>query len=244
MQCELCLETHLFGSCHSSRPTDRLRLPRHSYRTGVYRGRVVTYEIIDGLAVWDGDIILGTPEELEPCGECAAPDQTLDNRNKALAVSSKERLGPGGIIPYVIDPELLNPNVLDAIRHWEQNTPIRFVETMGQPNWVRFVSSDGCRAHLGMVGGEQKVFLSENCGLSTVLHEIGHAVGLRHEQQRNDRDPHYNDSVPFCSSRGVGCMAVPLPWSMKPSRRRCRVAVRSGQGPRLRGIASAQLCPH
>ena len=84
-------------------------------------------QIIDGLAVWDGDIILGTPEELDPCGECAAPAQTLDNPNKTLAVSSKERLWPGGIIPYVIDPELLNPNVLDAIRHWEQNTPIRFV---------------------------------------------------------------------------------------------------------------------
>ena len=28
-------------------------------RTGIYRGRSVTYEIIDGLAVWDGDIILG-----------------------------------------------------------------------------------------------------------------------------------------------------------------------------------------
>ena len=51
------------------------------------------------------------------------------------------------------------------------------------------------------------------------------------------------DGFLFCSSRGVGCMAVPLPWSMKPSRRRCRVAVRSGQGPRLRGRACAQLCP-
>jgi len=33
-------------------------------RTGVYRGQAVTYEVIDGLAVWDGDIILGTPKEL------------------------------------------------------------------------------------------------------------------------------------------------------------------------------------
>ena len=35
-------------------------------RTGVYQDHVVTYEVIDGLAIWDGDIILGTPEELSP----------------------------------------------------------------------------------------------------------------------------------------------------------------------------------
>ena len=74
-------------------------------RTGIYRGRSVTYEIIDGLAVWDGDIILGTPEELEPSGAFAAPGKALDIPGKALlAVSNKKRLWPGGIIPYVIDP--------------------------------------------------------------------------------------------------------------------------------------------
>ena len=166
-------------------------------RTGVYRGRVVTYEIIDGLAVWDGDIVLGTPEELdEPRSAFAAPGKALDTRQKALvvpsgvAVRSKERLWPGGIIPYVIDPELSNSFVLDAIQHWNENTVIRLVGRTDQPNWVRFVPSDGCRAHLGMVGGEQKVFLSEFCSASAVIHEIGHAVGLGHEQQRNDRDLH------------------------------------------------------
>ena len=158
-------------------------------RTGVYRGQVVTYEVIDGLAIWDGDIILGTPEELSPVN-VAAHGNTLDNRNKILAVSSKERLWPGGIIPYVIDPELENPHVPDAIRHWEQNTPIRFVERTDQPNWVHFIPASYCAAHTGMVGGEQSVFLRESCPPGTVVHEIGHAVGLYHEHQRNDRDRH------------------------------------------------------
>ncbi len=41
-----------------------------------------------------------------------------------------------------------------------------------------------------MVGGEQNIILNARCGLGAAIHEIGHAVGLLHEHQRNDRDPH------------------------------------------------------
>ena len=158
-------------------------------RTGVYRGRVVTYEVIDGLAVWDGDIILGTPEELSSA-KALAPGKALDYRPKAV-VGGRTRLWTGGIVPYVIDPKLSNPKVLEAIRHWNENTVIRLVERTDQPNWVRFVpANSGCRANVGVIDGGGKVFLAEYCGLVTVIHEIGHAVGLGHEQQRNDRDLH------------------------------------------------------
>lgn len=48
-------------------------------------------------------------------------------------------------------------------------------------------------ARKGMRGGEQILSISKyNSNKGTALHEIGHALGLIHEQQRRDRDEYIN----------------------------------------------------
>ena len=49
--------------------------------------------------------------------------------------------------------------------------------------------SSSCSSYVGRKGGNQEIILESGCGiLSTVLHEMMHAIGFLHEQARGDRD--------------------------------------------------------
>ena len=106
-----------------------------------------------------------------------------------------QKLWPGGIVYYVINDVSNNATIQSAINHWMANTPIRFVQRTNQVNYVNFSgqpSQGAGDSQLGMVGGAQAIRLVTDASLRTVIHEIGHAVGLMHEQTRNDRDIYVN----------------------------------------------------
>lgn len=152
----------------------------------VHTGKIATaggpmeirYELIDGHVVFEGDIVIPAGDLLDP------------NVAHAATVMRNQRW-PGNVVPFVIDPALPDQGrVTNAIAHWQQTTEMRFVQRTTQTDYVRFVVGSGCSSYVGRIGGEQQIWLHAACSTGNTIHEIGHAVGLWHEQSRQDRDNH------------------------------------------------------
>jgi hypothetical protein len=160
-----------------------------------FTNKAVTYYDLDGMAMLEGDIAIGVVSDIEK-KMAAAQEAVKDDPEIAFSVgiTGAQFRWPNCQIPFDIDPALPNQQrVTDAIAHWEANTSIRFVLRTAAnqaqfPNWVHFTDASGCWSFVGMQGGQQTISLGAGCSTGNAIHEIGHAVGLWHEQSREDRD--------------------------------------------------------
>ena len=148
-------------------------------QTAYFNKQKINYRLINGQAVFERDMIL-YPDELE---------ERVDVSTEGTGRSKLTLRWPNKIVYYAIDPTLPNQSrVLDAIAHWEANTPIRFVQRTTQRGYVLFRPGSGCSSNVGYSGGLQYLTLGDACTTGNTIHEIGHTIGLWHEHSRADRD--------------------------------------------------------
>ncbi len=139
------------------------------------------YEVIDGYAVFGGDMVYRLDEVQSP------DDPVVYGLYKP-----EPWRWPNATVPYVINSNVDREMVQDAIDHWNDNTNITLrPRRSGDADYVRFrrTSNDGrCQAEFAHKGGEQFVWLGDDCSLGNTIHEIGHTVGVAHEHTRPDRE--------------------------------------------------------
>lgn len=95
-------------------------------------------------------------------------------------------------IPYTIKglDDTTIKNLKLAFHAFKGLTCIQFVPRNGQEDYIEFSDGSGsCASSIGRKGGLQNLYIGSACkSLSTILHEMMHAIGFLHEHTREDRD--------------------------------------------------------
>ncbi len=128
----------------------------------------------DGVAVVDSDMAVGSSTRTVLFGRARLPDVELWPTRK---------------VPYYIQPNLENPaRVQEAIAFFK-STSLQLVPWTGESDVLVFQAATGvCKSFVGKIGGKQPIWIAPNCRAREIAHEIMHAIGFAHEQNRSDRD--------------------------------------------------------
>ncbi|XOZ34536.1 M12 family metallopeptidase [Halomonadaceae bacterium KBTZ08] len=159
----------------------------------------LTYKVVDGYAIFGGDIVLGRHETIQDTGippmrvspwTRGTDNQTQPTTNAAVAEGAAT--WPNGVVPYEFGGNFsssFRQVVQTGMEAIEAQTDIRFVQHSDERNYVNIMRGSGCYSFVGMSGGAQNLSLGRGCGQKgVVIHELVHALGHFHEQSREDRD--------------------------------------------------------
>lgn len=203
------------ASAHRSRASSELhtgeahtsRVHTSEVHTGLWHGRVVNYTIENGRAISEGDIILGQVDPLPDAG--AIPNSV----GVAYASYLWPKVDGVATVYYQINSSSGDQtNIGAAITQFNLDFPglIQWVawnpEAPQSPTYVEINLNGAATGVCEAEEGYQPKFTqpqpmggASNCAVGTILHEMGHVIGLWHEHERSDRNTYvtvnYNNVI-------------------------------------------------
>ncbi len=161
----------------------------------------VDYTVVDGMAVAEGDIVLGTADELARVAEIVGnssvqdveiPDAYIITTGKTWSAKKVyykiNKTSTSGGVSYKFSKTDLK-KIDEAIATVGEETALKMIERRGEKDYVNIIPSDGNSSSVGCTGGKQNLRLYPGrFSKGNAIHECNHAFGMWHEQSRSDRD--------------------------------------------------------
>uniref|UniRef100_A0A158Q6U3 Metalloendopeptidase n=1 Tax=Elaeophora elaphi TaxID=1147741 RepID=A0A158Q6U3_9BILA len=161
--------------------------------------------------LFEGDIFLSTKQAMNILDSLASKDNVSKKAKQRIAHDAPLYLFRGALQKekrFSADPEakwlqfpikyrfdesldiLQISQILKALEIWQSNTCITFENDQeANGDYLEFFGGDGCYSMIGRFGGRQGISIGKGCEkIGTIIHELGHTLGLWHEQSRPDAD--------------------------------------------------------
>lgn len=159
----------------------------------------ITLQKLDSVYVLEGDVLL-SEEQVKGLEQPQTKGAIVGNTwpNGIVYYRFFQRRQPGGA------NFTQTRTFYDAIAYYHQHTNLEFRmvtyknnvisdATVNEKDYIMLINGEGSWSYLGRKGGKQELCLDPSwADVGTAIHELGHAIGLLHEQCRSDRDSYIN----------------------------------------------------
>lgn len=162
-------------------------------------GEAENLEILARIAGREGKILVGGDTLMDPL------QFAMEYRNISVfggGLTSEAKRWPNGIVPFTLEMVLKETKtyrfqtgdketIVAAMKEWMDATCIKFIAAgNGRSPRINIRPHQVDLSGIGFAGKSHFVYLTPKTLYRNAVHELGHTLGLQHEQCRWDRDKH------------------------------------------------------